>query len=113
MTFSVMTDIPKLKKGDNENLKTAFAYCVNVLTMVHCEEFMRTESELFHKIVIGTLDALLKFGGPSVEGSQVASILLGSLCSKLAANKKSFSLGEIGRAVQQECRDRSRMPSSA
>lgn len=36
----------------------------------------------------------------------IASALAGGAMSKLFG-------GEIGRAVQQECRDRSRMPSSA
>src|SRR5205814_6836931 len=33
--------------------------------------------------------------------------------SNISTNRNNLISGEIGRAVQQECRDRSRMPSSA
>src|SRR5438270_2041586 len=42
------------------------------------------------------------------------SIVIGSKHITLnATDNNTVGMGEIGRAVQQECRDRSRMPSSA
>src|SRR5690606_39278039 len=35
------------------------------------------------------------------------------VASNIGISQSTFSVKEIGRAVQQECRDRSRMPSSA
>eukprot|EP00456_Euglypha_rotunda_P063372 TRINITY_DN53595_c0_g1_i1.p1 TRINITY_DN53595_c0_g1~~TRINITY_DN53595_c0_g1_i1.p1 ORF type:complete len:176 (-),score=24.81 TRINITY_DN53595_c0_g1_i1:11-505(-) len=49
------------------------------------------------------------------EGSDWAKLVkqLNGYLNKLTVDKFERLSGEIGRAVQQECRDRSRMPSSA
>eukprot|EP00456_Euglypha_rotunda_P009225 TRINITY_DN1199_c0_g1_i5.p1 TRINITY_DN1199_c0_g1~~TRINITY_DN1199_c0_g1_i5.p1 ORF type:complete len:120 (-),score=5.73 TRINITY_DN1199_c0_g1_i5:11-370(-) len=49
-----------------------------------------------------------------VDDNLISSVPLktGAVCHLLSSHAP-FPLSEIGRAVQQECRDRSRMPSSA
>src|SRR5438552_8975173 len=51
---------------------------------------------------------LLKFMRASIK-----MIGVSNLQSFIASMTQKLTLSEIGRAVQQECRDRSRMPSSA
>eukprot|EP00456_Euglypha_rotunda_P055246 TRINITY_DN4487_c0_g1_i6.p1 TRINITY_DN4487_c0_g1~~TRINITY_DN4487_c0_g1_i6.p1 ORF type:complete len:582 (-),score=85.44 TRINITY_DN4487_c0_g1_i6:19-1503(-) len=64
------------------------------------------------------LDSLKNEGGdrihgPSVGGQSAASLQSPSEFDTSAGGFGDAEGGEIGRAVQQECRDRSRMPSSA
>jgi len=92
--FNVMTDIPKTKKHEDETVRTAFAYCVNVLTMVHYEEFLQADGEAWLKLMTSSFAALHSFAGATAEGAQVGSILLGSLVSKLASNKKMFAVSD-------------------
>eukprot|EP00456_Euglypha_rotunda_P073909 TRINITY_DN67452_c0_g1_i1.p1 TRINITY_DN67452_c0_g1~~TRINITY_DN67452_c0_g1_i1.p1 ORF type:complete len:124 (+),score=31.32 TRINITY_DN67452_c0_g1_i1:174-545(+) len=47
-----------------------------------------------------------------VKRSALAEALPGD-CAQVSPDQRAAQLLEIGRAVQQECRDRSRMPSSA
>jgi hypothetical protein len=86
--FSLFTDIPKTKAAD-PTIKTVFAYCINVLTLVHFQYFMKSRD--FYQILSSTLYALHQFGGSNLEGQQVGTVLLSALSSKLASQRKQFS----------------------
>eukprot|EP00808_Paulinella_micropora_P016283 g16184.t1 len=88
LVYNLFTDIPKTKAAD-PTVKTVFAYCINVLTLVHFQYFMK--STLFYQVLRDALYSLHMFGGSNLEGQQVGTVLLSALCSKLASRRKAFS----------------------
>jgi len=91
LVFLLLTDIPKDR--DDGVVKQLFAYCVNVLTMVHFEYFM--QSPEFPNIITDSITKLYQFAGGTMEAAQVGTIIFTSLASKLAAQKAMFHSSDV------------------
>eukprot|EP00456_Euglypha_rotunda_P008881 TRINITY_DN11845_c0_g1_i18.p1 TRINITY_DN11845_c0_g1~~TRINITY_DN11845_c0_g1_i18.p1 ORF type:complete len:106 (+),score=16.07 TRINITY_DN11845_c0_g1_i18:167-484(+) len=77
---------------------------------VECEQFMCEEDKKRHLKFAMSRDHHVE---PLSADQIAASSSVPAICSTHNLEMRYLCTKEIGRAVQQECRDRSRMPSSA
>lgn len=86
--YEILTDVPKNKNADAV-LKTVFAYCINVVTLIHYQYFMK--KPYFAEVLMSSLYRLHNFGASSSECQRVGGTMLAALSSKLGAQHKNFS----------------------
>jgi len=88
MIFSLMTDLtPGNKEADK-----VFAFCLNLITVIHAEYMMNEQPPVFSYVLTSTFQNLIEFAGTGIEAGFVAGQFIKALVTKITNSSVIFPL---------------------